>query len=380
MTAGAGPEPRGAVLPRVLFVTNVLTHYRRPLFAELTRRLPVRFVFFSDGREWYWRGTHSDPAGLDAVFLRGQWVGRTRVTPGLVGELAKRPYDVLVTSLVGKFALGASFLGARARRRPLVLWATLWSHPDTPFHRRTERITNALYRDADAIVTYGRHVSRHVVANGADPGRVFVAPQAVDLTVFCRDRPEYDGPVRIAYVGRLEPEKGIQDLLAAFRLLDERGVAYVPVVYGAGSVAVPGGRGKVPNEALSAVYNTADVVVIPSRMSPEFAEPWSLAVNEAMGCGATVVASDAVGAVQDGLVSDGETGLVFRNGDVVALADALERLATDAALRQRLAEAGHAAVQAFTYDAAADAFVRAIQAAMSRDRRALRRKRALPTK
>ncbi|HVF04174.1 MAG TPA: glycosyltransferase family 4 protein [Frankiaceae bacterium] len=378
MAAGAGA--RDVDRPRVLFVTNLLTHYRKPLFHELSRRLPVRFVFFSDGGEWYWHGTNSDPAGLNAVFPRGRWVGRTRVTPGLVAEMARQPYDVVVTSLVGKFALAVSYLGARARRRTVVLWATMWSHPETAFHRRTERITNALYRDADAIVTYGRHVSRHVVSKGADPARVFVAPQAVDLTLFRRDRPPYDGPVRITFVGRLEPEKGVEDLLAAFRLLDERGVAYVPVIYGAGSVDVPGGRGKVPNDQLPAVYNTADVVVIPSRLVPEFAEPWSLAVNEAMGCGATVVASDAVGAVQDGLVTDGETGLVFPNGDVVALADALERLATDAALRRRLAEAGHAAIQAFTYVAAADAFVRAAQAAISRDRRALRRKRALPTK
>ena len=36
--------------------------------------------------------------------------------------------------------------------KPVVLWATLWAHPGTAFHRRTQRITDALYRDADAIV------------------------------------------------------------------------------------------------------------------------------------------------------------------------------------------------------------------------------------
>ena len=380
MTAGAGPGPRGSAAPRVLFVTNLLTHYRRPLFAELARRLPVRYVFFSDGGEWYWRGEQADPAGLDATFLRGAWVGRTRVTPGLLSEVFRRPYDVLVTSLVGKFALGASFAGGRLRRRPVVLWATLWAHPGTPFHRRTERVTNALYRDADAIVTYGRHVSRHVVANGADPARVFVAPQSVDLTLFRRDRAPYDGPLRIAYVGRLEPEKGVLDLLAALRVLDERGVAYDVTIAGAGSLPVPGARGQVPNAELPALYNAADVVVVPSRLVPEFAEPWSLAVNEAMGCGAAVVASDAVGAVQDGLVTDGETGLVFPNGDVRALAGALERLARDRALRERLADNGHTAVQGYTFEAAAQAFVDAVQAAVSnRERRALRRKRAFPT-
>ena len=366
--------------PRLLFVTNLLTHYRKPLYEELARRTPVRYVFYSDGGEWYWQGGQAASDAIDASRPRGFWLGRTRVTPGLVPLVLRGRYDVVVTGLVGKFALAAAYGGARLRRKPVVLWATMWSHPDTAFHRRTERVTNALYRDADAIVTYGRHVTRHVVERGADPARVFVAPQAVDLALFARERPPYDGPVRIGYIGRLEPEKGVSDLLAALRVLDDRGVAYVATIAGKGSVAVPHGRGQVANADLPALYNALDVVVIPSRMAPAFAEPWSLAVNEAMGCGAAVVASDAVGAVQDGLVADGETGLVFPNGEVTALADALERLATDGALRQRLADSGHEAVQAFTYDAAAAAFVTAAQAALSnRERRALRRKRALPT-
>ncbi len=366
--------------PRLLFVTNLLTHYRKPLYEELARRVPVRYVFFSDGGEWYWQGGQATSDEIDALRPRGFWLGRTRVTPGLAATVLRGGYDVVVTGLVGKFALAASYGGARLRRKPVVLWATMWAHPGTPFHQRTQAVTDRLYRDADAIVTYGRHVSRHVIERGADPDTVFVAPQAVDLTRFRRERAAYDGPVRIGYVGRLEAEKGVPDLLAALQRLDEKGIGYVLRVVGKGSLDVPS-EGQVPNEDLPAVYNALDVVVIPSRLVPEFAEPWSLAVNEAMGCGACVLASDAVGAVQDGLVTDGETGLVYPNGDVAALADALERVVCDRALRERLADNGHQAVQAFTYDAAAAAFVAAAQAAVSsRERRALRMKRALPTK
>lgn len=366
--------------PRLLFVTNLLTHYRKPLYETLAARVPVRYVFFSDGGEWYWRGEPATSDVLDAVTPRGWWVGRTRVVPGLAGQVLRGRYDVAVASLVGKFALAVTYLGARLRGKPVVLWATLWSHPGTAFHRRTQRVTDWLYRDADAVVTYGRHVSRHVVERGADPARVFVAPQAVDLTVFTAERAPYDGPLRVGYVGRLEPEKGVPDLLAALRLLDERGVAYRLTVAGEGSLDVPS-LGQLPNAGLPALYNDLDVVVVPSRLVAEFAEPWSLAVNEAMGCGAVVVASDAVGAVQDGLVTDGETGLVFPHGDAAALAGRLTTLAADPALRKRLGDNGNQAVQAYTYDAAADAFVQAAQAALrTRERRAPRRKRALPTK
>ena len=38
---------------RVAFVTNLCTHYRRPLFAELSRRLDIDFFLTSRGEEWY---------------------------------------------------------------------------------------------------------------------------------------------------------------------------------------------------------------------------------------------------------------------------------------------------------------------------------------
>jgi glycosyltransferase involved in cell wall biosynthesis len=61
-------------------------------------------------------------------------------------------------------------------------------------------------------------------------------------------------------------------------------------------------------------------------------------ILEAMLLNRPVVASDIVGSRE--VVADGETGLLYPCGNVTALADALARLADDAALRHRLGEAG----------------------------------------
>ncbi len=118
--------------------------------------------------------------------------------------------------------------------------------------------------------------------------------------------------------------------------------------------------GPVPREELPVAYAAAALLVVPSIPTPRFLEPWGLVCNEAMHQGTPVIATTAVGAVAGGLVRDGETGLVVPAGDAGALAGAIDRVLADGALRARLGAAGREAVSAYTYDAMAAAFTRAL--------------------
>jgi glycosyltransferase involved in cell wall biosynthesis len=69
--------------------------------------------------------------------------------------------------------------------------------------------------------------------------------------------------------------------------------------------------------AVSALYRSADVLVLPSDY-----EPWALVVNEATAAGLAIVASHVVGAAAE-LVRDGVNGRIFPAGDLAALTDAL---------------------------------------------------------
>ncbi len=143
-------------------------------------------------------------------------------------------------------------------------------------------------------------------------------------------------------MGRLEPEKGIDTLLDAWRAA---GLAHARLALaGAGpsadKVASHGGAvrslGYVAPPQLPALYAAADALVLPSVATATFKEPWGLVVNEAMLQQTPVIASDAVGAAAAGLVADDRTGLVFAAGDSAALADRMRRLATDVRLRETL--------------------------------------------
>lgn len=91
------------------------------------------------------------------------------------------------------------------------------------------------------------------------------------------------------------------------------------------------------------VYHTADIIVVPSRWQ----EPLGLINLEAGACRKPVVAT-RVGGIPE-VIEEGENGYLVEAGDVDALAERVERLIADPALRTRMGNAGRLQVeQAFT--------------------------------
>ncbi|MGH6846053.1 MAG: glycosyltransferase family 4 protein [Methylocella sp.] len=157
----------------------------------------------------------------------------------------------------------------------------------------------------------------------------------------------------VLYLGRLEPIKGVSDLLEAFtEIVSRRGDVRL-MIAGSGSLdfLVRDAAAVNPhiaylgrlsgNEVLDA-YVASDIVVAPSRF-----EPWGLVVNEAMACGRPVVGTDRVGCVDD-LVTHGETGFIVPAEAPHALADALELLASNDRLREVMGVAATRRIASWT--------------------------------
>jgi glycosyltransferase involved in cell wall biosynthesis len=101
---------------------------------------------------------------------------------------------------------------------------------------------------------------------------------------------------------------------------------------------------------------TSDVVVVPSRRTSTFREPWGLVVNESMHAGTPVIATDQVGAAAGGLIRNGRNGLVVPSEDPAALAAALRLLRDDPELRERLGAAAREDVARYTFEAWSEGF------------------------
>jgi glycosyltransferase involved in cell wall biosynthesis len=104
------------------------------------------------------------------------------------------------------------------------LWASLWAHPRSFAHAFSYLALLRLYRSADAVVTYGPHVSAYVRAHGAR--NVHVAPQAVDNSFWSAAPTGASTPpgwpsesgVKFLFAGRPAREKGLGVLFEAWSM------------------------------------------------------------------------------------------------------------------------------------------------------------------
>jgi glycosyltransferase involved in cell wall biosynthesis len=364
----------------VLFVTGHAPAYRVGAFARLHEREGIEVALFG-GRSTHGGGEFAGELPFPHRHVRQH-------EPAALA--ASGSYRAVVCSTGGRVALPAAWAGARRGGVPLILWSSLWAHPRSPAHAASYlALRLGLYRSAEAIVTYGPHVSAYVRARGAR--NVHEAPQAVDNS-FWRSAPT-TAPPRVAgwpaeasakflFVGRPAREKGLRTLIEAWRASGLQAPTAALVLAGVGSLphwTPTGGAagnarepvragaahepiclGSVAREELRDLYADADVLVLPSIATRTFREPWGLVTNEAMNRGLAVIASDAVGAAAGGLVRDGRNGLIVPAGDSAALAHAMTRLAADAELRGRLGRAGAEDVLAYSYEAWAEGFSKAL--------------------
>ena len=344
----------------VLFVTNHVPAYRVGAFQALHDAENVEFALIGGATR---HGGDFDPEQTGSF-------PRRHVSQREAGRLAASgDYRAVVAGLSGRLAPAAAHRGARRARVPFVLWASLWAHPRTVAHLLGYPLVRHLYRDADAIATYGPHVSDYVRSRGAR-GPVFEAPQAVDNAFWSvSTRSNRHADYQVCFAGRLSGEKGLAVLIEAWCASGFDSTAAALVLVGGGPfrarAAATGAAvlaGPQPPQEVRNLFGGSDVVVLPSIPTRDFREPWGLVVNEAFNQGVPVIATDAVGAAAGGLVRHEETGLVVPAGDPHALSAALRRLHDDPDLRRRLGENARAAVAAYTFGAWAAGISRALAA------------------
>lgn len=178
-------------------------------------------------------------------------------------------------------------------------------------------------------------------------------------------QPEH--PTTLLFVGRLEQEKHVDELLRAFARLPRERQTTLEIV-GMGSLRPLleslcrdlGMRdrvvfhGAVSEEDLVAAYARADIFVMPGT-----AELQSLATLEAMASGLPVIAADAMALPH--LVTDDVNGFLVPPGDVDTMAQRMSRLVTDPALARRLGRASVRRVQEHSLAATVTAIERCYQ-------------------
>lgn len=224
-------------------------------------------------------------------------------------------------------------------------------------------VDRAIMRRLRRVITDSTHVGTRT---GLPAGRVSVIPNGVDTERFDPARVTGGFKTRwfggesvivVGLIGRLHPNKGHLDLArAAARLCPDRpDLCFVTL-----GETPPGFepyaaelQGLIEAEGLSERFLVTNVSSrdIPSALAsfditvlPSYMESLSYVMLESMAMGVPVISARVGGHAE--VIEDGLTGVLIEPGDVAALAQRIDRLARDAALRDRLAQAARARVLA----------------------------------
>ena len=261
-------------------------------------------------------------------------------------------------------------LAARARikrRRPDVVLAlhvlaapgALWAgvptvvvaHAGEFRSKKIRAVARRVLPRATRVVANSAYTRSAAIAVGADPMRTTVIPVGapdpvvVDEAAVAALRARVGGTHVVLSVSRLEPHKGQDALIRALPRLD---AATHLVIVGDGSdrarlehVAREAGvaervcfAGTVGDDELPVYYRAADAFALLSRATGTGVEGGGIVLLEACAYGLPVVAA-ATGGIPE-TIHEGETGLLVRPDDPEAVARALQRVLTDAALAEKL--------------------------------------------
>jgi glycosyltransferase involved in cell wall biosynthesis len=295
-----------------------------------------------------WKRGSTNPVDfLKAVFevrrlyraLAPDLVHQVALWPSVVGSCAALGLPAMrLSALAG---LGFAFTSATAKARIVrgVLRNVLRFLFDRP-------------RSAVLVQNPDDRAAMHAIGIGAS--RVFLIPGSGVDTDMLTPLPEPAGAVAMAYVGRLLDDKGVRTLLAAHQLLAMKGR---PVRLLLAGEPDPSNPASIPAAEIDAwrrregvavlghvadiheVWATAHIAVLPSRR-----EGLPKSLLEAAACGRPMVATDVPGCRE--IARAGVDALTVPPDDADALADAIDRLARDPALRAQFGAAGRRLVEA----------------------------------
>lgn len=239
-----------------------------------------------------------------------------------------------------------SLAATTAEVAPVVATYHAWSDRDRAYRLAGRVLRGALdHVDAHLAVSPAA-AAYHGAALGRRPESFTIVPNGVDVGRFrgAAPIPQMREHASLLFVGRLEPRKGLDQLLHAMTLLKttrpdlrlfvvgdgpdrDRCQQLLPTRLRSDVVFL----GRVGADELPRFYASCDLFVAPALGGESF----GIVLIEAMAAGAPVVASDIPGYAS--VVTDGVDGRLVPPGDPAALADAVAALLDNPSLAKALA-------------------------------------------
>jgi len=208
-------------------------------------------------------------------------------------------------------------------------------------------------RNTDYAIAVSEEIQDVLVRKGFTNEKISIIPYGIDPLLFrkiestkLRSRLRLEA-FTIGYIGRFIIEKGVMDLLQAVSQIDNN---FSLLMVGDGrlkyKIKAEGRRlgileririlDSIPSSQVPHYINCMDCLVLPSRTTRKWKEQFGRVLIEAMSCEVPVVGSGS-GEIPNVI---GDSGLVFKEGDIGDLSSKLKLLMNNIDLRMELAKKG----------------------------------------
>lgn len=284
------------------------------------------------------------------------------------GWVAKSCLQLLIACRLNK--IPCLVRGESNSLRPRALWKSL--------------LQRLLINQYSAFLSIGQVNREFYLHHGINEKLIFHTPYCIDNQRFANETSRLQGDrdqfiaqfslrsqtPTFLFCGKFIPKKHPLDLLKAMAYLDQAGrLNFQLLMVGDGELRPDCEQlvkdknlpvqfsGFLNQQEIVKAYIAADCLVLPS----DNGETWGLVVNEAMACGLPAIVSDQVGCYPD-LIQSGLTGNVYPQGNINALAEAMQVLAQ--AGREHIKTLGNNAqkqvINYYNYDIVAGSITKAL--------------------
>ncbi len=309
--------------------------------------LPTRYELVKDRCEVLFPRYLKAPGDRCLWWTTAQW---RRIVSKTVGTLLETGPLSLIHANRGGLGSWAAIQAAQQYGLPCVVtYQGTEVHTELANRHGAWKLCRDSFRLADLNILVSRSLECTLEACVQPQGRSEVMLRGVDLTMFFPAVAEDVRRPIILFVGRVTEEKGVFDLLEAWRRVtascasaelwivgpNHRDARFLQVVESCGQSKSIKVLGPLPLWEVADLMRQVQALCLPSH-----GEGTPNCVMEAMACGLPVVATD-VGGIPD-IVESNRTGLLVQKGDTQGLADALVSLLQDSDQRERMGKAAHA--------------------------------------
>lgn len=348
------------------FITPALKNYRLELFEKLDMKYSIKFIFtgheevrefggMTIPKSWNYENTNIISArGLDIINTNHftSWLRFAR-------SLLRDKYELILSSPAENYYNLITLIVSKLRFKKIIFWGESWYWPSSRIILKLYHyvLVKSMLAQGDAIIAMGGKQYAFYVNTLKKKTGIFYAPKYVVpykkrdaaklIETLSLEDSRILGKKIILYMSQITRRKGLDYLIRAFRLLEDKCDNVYLLIAGSGEfegyckkLANNLGvknilfTGYVDESDVELYHNVCDVLVLPSIFLDDYPEPDGYVVYESMSVGKPLVVTDATGAAE--MIREGENGFVVKERNAAELAEALYKILADETLQEKM--------------------------------------------